>query len=285
MQKQQPKYTYDQHFSLVTPRENKAELQKVSHVPLHQMIQCDSTGSSHVFNEIFSKELELQYWDGVKFKRKFLYPGTNWGYRGGSLANQKVAEDIIKKVHQLKDQEGYAGMILNLIFGTNDAAQVHNSDDLCIFYARYKKFCLELLKVPKLYLVTCALLPRGKQSGKWEGNNPNMFCPNEAVKFVTEELAKDTRFAGRIKFADINKDVGELEPRFNDKPFFDPNNFAVAVPTIVPIKGMVQERDNVHLTRKGYQTMVRNLLRAINLIPSQDFGFKKPRQNKKLKKK
>ena len=285
MQKQQPKYTYDQHFSLVTPRENKAELQKISHVPPHQMIQCDSTGSSHVFNEIFSKELELQYWDGVEFKRKFLYPGTNWGYRGGSLANQKVAEDIIKKVHQLKDQEGYAGMILNLIFGTNDAAQVHNSDDLCIFYARYKKFCLELLKVPNLYLVTCALLPRGKQSGKWEDNNPNMFCPNEAVKFVTKELAKDTRFAARIKFADINKDVGELEPRFNDKPFFDPNNFAVAVPTIVPIKGMVQERDNVHLTRKGYQTMVKNLLRAINLIPGQDFGFKKPRQNKKLKKK
>ena len=282
---QQPKYTYDQHFSLVTPRENKAELQKVSQVAPQQMIQCNSTGSSHVFNQNFSKELQLQYWDGVEFKQKFLYPGTNWGYRGGSLGNQRVASDIIVKVNQLKDQKDYTGMVLNLILGTNDAAQVHNSDDLMLFRARYKKFCLELLDVPNLYLVTCALLPRGKQDGRWKDNNPNMFCPNEAVKHVTKELAKDTRFATRIKFADINKDVGELAPRFDDKPFFDPNNFAFAVPTIVPIKGMVQESDNVHLTKEGYQIMVRNLLKAINLIPSKDFGFKKPRQNKKLKKK
>ena len=279
-----PKYTFDQSFSLVTPRENRAELERVSHVNPQQFIQCNSTGSSHLFNENYSKELELQFWGGVDCKQKFLYPGTNWGYRGGRLADQWVAKDILKKVHQLKDQEGYAGMILSLVFGTNDAAQVHNSDDLLIFRTRYKSFCLELLKVPNLYLVTCALLPRGKQSGRWKDNNPNMFCPNEEVKNVTRELARDARFAARIKFANINRDVGEIVAKFDGKPRFDPNKFAVATPTVVPIEGMVQ-RDNVHLTREGYQVMVKNLLKAINLIPSQDFGFKKPRQNKKLKKK
>ena len=127
----------------------------------------------------------------------------------------------------------------------------------------------------------CALLPR-----RWQNARPNavynMYPANEAVREVCMKVRSMPEYKDRIKFSDIDRDIAEV------KYLPDANSPAVeAVPTKVPLDGMVMEPDNVHLTTLGYQVMVGNVLNSLDLIENTAFGFKpvkqKPRKFRKVK--
>ena len=282
-----PDYNYLDQFTHQQWRTNRAELNRFSNVPYSKQKMIFFTGSSHVDHDNFREEIQKQFLEGTDRKNQFLGFGSSWGYSGGGILGQRgvrVGNHIVEQAKAISRCKDYTGMVLVVIIGTNDAASVKTDNDMARFKRCFEAFCLDLLKVPGLYLLPCALLPRRLQKRRPD-RVYNMYPCNQAIREVCKKVRSMSEFRNRIRFSDIDRDVSEVK--------YLPDQFSpsIVVPTKIPLVGMVKERDNVHLTAEGYCKMVSSLLNSVNLIPKTEFGFhagdRKPKkfQSKRAKSK
>ena len=280
-----PDFNFHDQFTFKQLRENKAELDRYSNVPIENQKMIFFTGSSHVDKAIFRTEIQNQFFGGLTRKNQFLGFGSSWGYSGGGILGPRgvrIGTHIVERANIISRRKDYTGMIFVIVIGTNDASSIKCDDDMNMFKRCFESLCLDLLKIEGLFLMPCALLPR-----RWQEKRPtaayNMYPCNQAIRQVVMKVRSIPEFKNRIRFSDIDRDVSEVK----DLPDqFSPD---IEVPTKVPLVGMVKESDNVHLTALGYRKMVSSLLNSVNLIPKAEFGFgsikRKPKKSKSKKSK
>ena len=261
---EKPQFKFSQNFNLNHCKVNRAELQKKSPMARTQHVAFNVVGSSHVVQPGFIEQFELQFFEGLPAKRRFLYPGVFLGYRGKGTKDKAACDDMVEKLKLISTQQDYQGQLVVLLFGTNDASEhvgPQKEKMLKDFGDRCRALYTKLLEIPNLVLMPTALLPRGYQRFRPLAN-ANMFLASEMVRNVCAELRENSDFSERIRFIDINKNIARMSSDLVSSP--EPGVLA---------------RGNVHLSALGNKIAVKNLLLAVNMVPSQCLGVEIPARN------